>query len=147
MDDLVLISKRILTNILIQCCVYRKLARTLPRNFNPFVLLFFLVLWLFLHIHYIYFFLSFIICRYHVSLYIRALVCISQEQKHSYITVVHLSKSGNLTLIQVYFLAHSPYSNVANCLSNVIFMVWGGFCFSGQGSSPESHTVVKCHVF
>ena len=126
----------------------RKLARIVPRNFISFALLFSLALRLFLCIytHASFFPESCVICRHHIPLSVRVFVRISQEQKHSYITIVNLSKSGNLTLIQYYYVIHSPYSNIANCPSIVVFMGWGGFCFTGLGSNPETHIVVNCHV-
>lgn len=60
----------------------------------------------------------------------------------SFITIVQFSKYRHLTLIQYYFLIHSPYLNFVNCLNKIFITV-----FSWSRIQPESHIEFTCHVF
>lgn len=59
--------------------------------------------------------------------------CLLRIRVFSYIRTVPILKSGNLTLIQTYYLILSPYTNC------VIVSVMWLFCLR-PGSTPGSHT-------
>lgn len=102
-DNLVLISNKDSDLIFWYNVTFAENLQGHFQEILPHLLYCFLLFSCFIHIHtHTSFFPpeSFVICRHNRFFYTRALVRISPKRKHSYITVLHLSKSCNLTLVQ-----------------------------------------------
>lgn len=124
---------------MIKLYIYRKVARIISRTVTPFALLFFLVLSLTFSTYTHTFYSESLASSLQTSFPFIYKWCrryFLRTKAFSYIIVMHLSKSSNLTLLQCSCRIHISCSNVNNCPNNVIFIL---FCFSGLGSNPESH--------
>lgn len=144
-DNLVLISNKDFDLIFWYNVTFTENLQGHFQEILPHLLYCFLLFSCFIHIHtHTSFFSpeSFVICRHDRSFYIRALVSTYFPKTKTFLsncsTFIKIRQFNTGT---VYYLIHSPYSIVANCPNNIIFMVWGRFCFSGWGFWFQNHTL------